>query len=86
VFGLFNLKCQHGSLLTRVSTAAHGTKRFDLSELRKAPVLLPDLDEQQRFVQALENTRAIRSCASAEAAQQEALFASLQHRAFKGEL
>ncbi|MDO6799202.1 restriction endonuclease subunit S [Shimia thalassica] len=86
IFGLFNLKCQHDSLLSRVSTAAHGTKRFDMAELGKAPMLLPDLTEQHAFVEALNQAESIVDKAKVDQQEQKALFASLQHRAFRGEL
>ncbi|WP_170333805.1 restriction endonuclease subunit S [Ruegeria arenilitoris] len=85
-FGLFNLKCQHDSLLSRVSTAAHGTKRFDMAELGRVQILLPDLAKQKAFVDAINQAESITRNAKVGLQKQDALFASLQHRAFRGEL
>jgi len=85
-FGLACLLAQHDSLLTRVDTAAHGTKRFDLDRLAETLVLVPSLEVQQRFLDALHVARQVVGNSRAARIVDQGLFASLQHRAFRGEL
>lgn len=85
-FGLWCLKAQHRSILTKVDTAAHGTKRLDSEVLKQLPILLPPLSEQQSFVAAIEDWEALRHRLENQAEALETIFASLQHRAFRGEL
>jgi type I restriction enzyme S subunit len=49
-------------------------------------VLVPPLDLQRQFAKEVEGIRALESPLRSGAAQIDALFASLQHRAFRGEL
>lgn len=80
------LRAQRDFILEKVSEAGHGTKRLDtlgLQEIRVPQV--PD-SLQKVFVarnQAIENLKNQHRTALAEL---DALFASLQHRAFRGEL
>ncbi len=80
------LRVQRDFILEKVSEAGHGTKRLDtlgLQEIRVPQV--PD-SLQKIFVarnQAIENLKTQHRTALAEL---DALFASLQHRAFRGEL
>lgn len=80
------LRAQRDFILEQVSEAGHGTKRLDtlgLQEIRVPQV--PD-SLQKIFVarnRAIENLKAQHRTALAEL---DALFASLQHRAFRGEL
>ena len=64
-----------------------GTQKFvSLGDLRAFPLPLPSKDAQQDFarrVEAVERARAISTTAEAKL---NVLFASLQHRAFRGEL
>ena len=80
------LRAQRDFILEKVSEAGHGTKRLDtlgLQEIRVPQV--PD-SLQKVFVarnKAIENLKTQHRTALAEL---DALFASLQHRAFRGEL
>lgn len=85
-FGLYCLHAQHGSMLQRIDTAAHGTRRFDMSRLGETPILVAPSDEQARFVAALGCTRELASHAAQAQGQADTLFSSLQHRAFTGQL
>jgi type I restriction enzyme S subunit len=49
-FGLWCLRVQHENLLSRVDTAAHGTKRLDMERLGSVPIHIPDRKSQIRFV------------------------------------
>lgn len=85
-FGFWCLRVQHAELLSRIETAAHGTKRLDSERLGSLPIHLPTAVEQGRFV-AIAN-RYSKHRAALVVAQQSgaALFASLSQRAFRGEL
>ena len=54
--------------------------------IRALPVRLPPISEQQSFVYFLRKCNDIRSAIQEEIVQLDELFASLQHRAFRGEL
>jgi len=80
------LRSQSQFVLEQVSEAGHGTKRLDSQGLQKIRVLLPDGEFQRAFatrIQAIESLKATHRAAQAEL---DALFASLQHKAFSGEL
>lgn len=64
-----------------------GTQKFvSLGDLRAFPVPLPSNDEQREFVRRIEAVERIRSTNRRSKAEFDALFASVQHRAFQGEL
>jgi len=52
IVGLWCLKVQHDHILTKVSSAAHGTKRLDMNDVTRLPILLPTTKEQELFVTA----------------------------------
>ncbi len=85
-FGVTCLQAQAANILKRVDSAAHGTKRLDMDELSAAPILIPPRSEQERFVAMLANIRENCAQAARGLAGAQSLFASLQHRAFRGEL
>lgn len=85
-FGLWCLKAQHQSILTKVDTAAHGTKRLDSDVLKQMPILVPPIAEQRAFVEAIEGWEIVRRNLEHQALGFNSAFASLQHRAFRGEL
>ncbi|MHC5861723.1 restriction endonuclease subunit S [Nostoc sp.] len=72
--------------LQQVSEAAHGTKRLDAESLRKIPIILPPLPLQQEFARRVEAVEKLKAAHRASLSELDALFASLQHRAFRGEL
>ncbi len=73
-------------ILARVSTAAHGTKKLESTVLESIPV--PDADSrlQLAFAARVAQVNAQRATVSRAIATDEELFASLQSRAFRGEL
>lgn len=73
-------------ILCEVSTAGHGTKRFDAEAMKKILVPLPPLDLQRRFATIVEAVEKQKDRLRAHLAELDTLFASLQHRAFNGEL
>lgn len=61
-------------------------REITLSRLREMPVLLPPLPLQQAFARRVEAIETLKVAHRASLAKLDALFASLQHRAFRGEL
>ena len=80
------LRVQRRHALSQVSTAAHGTKRLDADGLRNIPLLIPPLDRQTQFASQIAAVEQLKAAQQASLAKLDALFASLQHRAFRGEL
>ena len=73
-------------ILFEVSTAGHGTRRFDAEAMKKIMIPLPPLTHQHRFEKIAESIENQKSRLRAHLAELDTLFASLQSRAFKGEL
>ena len=64
-----------------------GTQKFvSLGDLRAFPLPLPPQKEQQEFAYCVEAVDKVRTINQASLAELDALFASLQYRAFRGEL
>ncbi len=61
-------------------------REITLSRLRELPTLLPPLELQQTFAMAIAVVDRLRLDQRRAQAELDALFASLQHRAFRGEL
>ncbi|MGN6505666.1 MAG: restriction endonuclease subunit S, partial [Tepidisphaeraceae bacterium] len=73
-------------ILANVSTAGHGTKRFDLKGMKEIGVIVPPVNLQRRFVAVMETIEGQKTAHRAHLAELDALFATLQSRAFRGEL
>jgi type I restriction enzyme S subunit len=56
------------------------------ARLRELPVALPPLKLQREFADRIAAVRNLKSMHRASLSEMDALFASLQHRAFRGEL
>lgn len=64
-----------------------GTQKFvSLGDLRAFPLPLPSNDEQREFARRIEAVDKIRTTSRTSEAELDALFACLQHRAFRGDL
>jgi type I restriction enzyme S subunit len=64
-----------------------GTQKFvSLGDLRAFPLPLPSKNEQQEFARRVEAVEKARTISRTSEAELDALFGSLQHRAFRGEL
>ncbi len=61
-------------------------KGINLGDLKVMPVMLPPLPLQQAFARRVEAIESLKAAQRASLAKLDALFASLQHRAFRGEL
>jgi type I restriction enzyme S subunit len=80
------LRVQAGPVLERVSEAGHGTKRLDAEGLHQISVILPPPKEQADFAKRVKAIQSIQATHRAALAESDALFASLQQRAFTGTL
>jgi type I restriction enzyme S subunit len=56
----WSLQAQHAHLLTKVSTAGHGTKKLDSEILRSVMIPVPPLAEQDRIVRLLDEAEELR--------------------------
>jgi type I restriction enzyme, S subunit len=74
------------SLLSAVSTAAHGTKRFDSESMKKILVPVPPIVLQRRFATIVDSVEQQKARMRAHLDELDTLFASLQSQAFNGEL
>lgn len=61
-------------------------KHLNVGALKAAPIPLPPLDVQRRFATIVESVERQKTRLRAHLAELDALFASLQARAFNGEL
>lgn len=61
-------------------------KNLNLSMVREIEIPLPPMADQETFVRRLAAIEKLRTRQRASLAELDALFASLQHRAFRGEL
>lgn len=59
---------------------------INLGDLRRFPVIMPPRDDQDRFARSLEEVDHLRATGEEALSSGDALFRSLQHRAFRGEL
>lgn len=85
-FGLWCLKAQHDSILTRVDTAAHGTKRLDTEVLKTLPIFSLPKESQNEFIEKIYECDRQISRYRKQILDFEKIFSSLQHHAFRGEL
>ena len=63
-----------------------GIASINMTQLRGFPLLLPPIELQQEFTRRVAAVDKLKAAHRASLAQLDALFASLQHRAFRGEL
>ena len=66
--------------------AGSTSKHLNVRELRKLPLSLPPLDRQHRFAAIVESVEQQKASQRAHLDELDTLFASLQSRAFRGEL
>ena len=59
---------------------------LQITELAKFPVLLPPLSLQREFARRVTAVETLKTAHRASLAELDAFFATLQHRAFRGEL
>jgi type I restriction enzyme S subunit len=72
--------------LRRLGKTSAGQYNLNTKGLRSIKVMVPPGDLQQEFARRLGTVGVVRKSSESAAAKLDALFASLQHRAFRGEL
>ena len=72
--------------LLRAGKTTSGLNTISVSNVRNAQLLLPPLSLQQTFARRVEAVEQLKATHRESLAHLDALFASLQHRAFRGEL
>jgi type I restriction enzyme S subunit len=86
VFGYWCIRVQSDRILKLVDTAAHGTKRLDMSRLGSLPIILPESGFQNEFVTIVGRTQDMQARLDSSVAEAKALLAALSQQAFSGEL
>lgn len=87
VFGFWCLKAQASYILSKVSSAAHGTRRLEMVDVERLSILVPSAKEQRDFVMAATQVaKTLREHSIATFQMVNALLPALQHLAFSGEL
>lgn len=76
------LRAQHVEILTKVSTAAHGTKKLDSRVLETIEIPLPPLNEQRRIAAILDHADALRAKRRQVLAHLDTLTQSIFHDMF----
>jgi type I restriction enzyme, S subunit len=76
------------ALRARMQQRANASSQANLfqNQIRELPAILPPLPLQQQFAQRIAAIEALKTTQKEALSQLDALFASLQHRAFRGEL
>lgn len=80
------LRAQHGTILSQVSTAGHGTKKLDSRVLESIRIPFPAPEEQRRVAKVFDLAAHQRASIESMLELQDELIDSLQARAFRGEL
>lgn len=80
------LQTRHADILVQVSTAGHGTKRFETGDLLAIQLPVPPLTLQREFAARVAEVQAMEAKQAESRRRLDDLFASLLHRAFRGEL
>lgn len=86
VHALLSHPAKRAEVQSLASGAAGSMPNISKARLRTVPICLPPPELQLRFGEAVEKLELMRSRAVEHLAHLDALFASLQHRAFRGEL
>ncbi|PLS19787.1 restriction endonuclease subunit S [Neptunicoccus cionae] len=68
------------------SMSGAGITRLTLKKIKDMPIILPAIQEQREFVERIFRLEAQANIVSEQTEKLNSLFASLQHRAFRGEL
>ena len=76
------LRAQHATLLSQVSTAAHGTKKLDSHALESLRIPFPSLPEQRRIAAILDHADSLRTKRRQVVAHLDALPQSIFHEMF----
>lgn len=80
------LRARKSWVLSRIATAAHGTKKLDSNVLEAIPIPDVDVARQQRFAEVVSSINRRRTALLRATEIDDELFSSLEFRAFRGEL
>lgn len=80
------LTVQYARILGCVSTAAHGTKRIEIQDLKRIRIPRPGPVAEKEFAKRVERAASVARSAATQDAAIDELFSALQTRAFSGEL
>ena len=80
------LKCQEKHILSKVSTAAHGTKKLDMEDLVNLEILLPEKSEQNAFYEKIQICDNQINIYLDYKSKIDILFSALMQKAFNGHL
>ena len=72
--------------LLRAGKTTSGLNTISVSEVRGTPVAVPPIELQREFARRVTAVETLKTAHRASLAELDALFATLQHRAFRGEL
>jgi type I restriction enzyme, S subunit len=67
-------------------TKGVAVRGINLLDVKHMPIMLPPRDEQEQFARRVAAVETLKTAYRASLSELDALFASLQHRAFRGEL
>jgi type I restriction enzyme S subunit len=67
-------------------TKGVAVRGINLGDVKLMPIILPNLSEQREFARLATATGDLKASERTSLAELNALFASLQHRAFRGDL
>ncbi|MCH8824768.1 MAG: restriction endonuclease subunit S [Planctomycetes bacterium] len=84
--GLYYLRTDYIQRMSQRRAKGNAQKDLQLGEMEVFPIYVPPLDLQRRFAFIVETVEQQKTQQLAHLAELDALFASLQHRAFRGEL
>lgn len=80
------LAVQHSRILACVGTAAHGTKRIEVQDLKSIRIPRPGVGAEKEFVMRAIGAESMALAGASQETVIDELFSSLQSRAFSGEL
>jgi type I restriction enzyme, S subunit len=86
IWALFQTRAVRDEISRRATGTSGSMKNISQEKVLGINTICPPVEEQRRFAQAIEVVERIRSSQLRAQASIDALFASLQHRAFRGEL
>ncbi len=84
-FGFWCIRSLSDYVLSKVSTAAHGTRKLDMEVVRSLPIMVAPRGEQERFVAVARKARSALNLATRAEQRLHDCFASLQRRAFSSD-
>lgn len=85
-YALYYLRTESIQSLAQRSARGNAVKDLQLGVMQQFPFPLPPISLQREFARRVTAVAALKTAQRASLAELDALFATLQHRAFRGEL